>query len=260
MNTSSLETAKMPAQESARLSQSPWKLLAQAFGDPAHAAKKARRFFAAFAAYGDRAALKTRLERLHALGYLETIPNGVQIAVGALDMLRFWVVPASEDYYQQKGIDFRFHQLLRILDDPASLVDPIGLFSTPDTIIGHLMQVVHANPRYDLELLESWENGLEQLESEVVQMLAGTHPRAQTIGAIVEEPEYHARLLEYVRAYRRDHTAPAPLRQNIPTGRFAEIEKTFGSLPTAFRYFASLPDTVGGALRHLLKVKTFQPN
>ena len=44
-------------------------------------------------------------------------------------MLRFWIVPAAEDYYQQKGIDFRFHQLLRFLDDPASLVDPIGLFS-----------------------------------------------------------------------------------------------------------------------------------
>src|SRR4029078_2214990 len=128
-------------------------------------------------------------------------------ALGAADMLRFWIVPAAEDYYRRKGIDSRFHELLRFLDDPASLVDPIGLFSTPDTIIGHLMQVVHANPRYDLELLESWENGLEQLESELVQMLAGTHPRAQTIGAIVEEPEYHARLLEYVRAYRRDHTA-----------------------------------------------------
>jgi len=33
-------------------------------------------------------------------------------------------------------------------------------------------------------------------------MIAGTHPRARSIGAIIEEPDYHARLLEYVREFR----------------------------------------------------------
>ena len=33
-------------------------------------------------------------------------------------------------------------------------------------------------------------------------MVAGTHPRARTIGAIVEDPGYHARLLDYVRRFR----------------------------------------------------------
>jgi hypothetical protein len=243
-----------------RLSQNPLTLIAQALGGPAAAGEKVRRFVAALGAYVDGAGLQRRLERLRALGYIERVPSRLQLAVGAADMLRFWIVPAAEDYYQQKGIDFRFHQLLRFLDDPASLVDPIGLLSQPGVIIGHLMQVVHANPRYDLELLESWDDGLARLEVELVQMLDGTHPRAASIGAIVEEPEYHARLLEYVRAYRRDHTAPPLLRDNVASGKFADVEQTFGTLPSAFRYFLRLPDTVGGALRHLLQVRTFQAN
>ena len=243
--------------QTARLSQGPIRLLAQAVGPPSVARAKVRRLGGALRAYVDANGLTNRLERLRALGYIEAIPSRLQLAVGALDMLRFWIVPAARDYYEEKGIDFRFHQLLRFLDDPASLVDPIGLLSQPEVIIGHLMQVVHANPRYDLELLESWEDGLARLEDELIQMLEGSHPRARSIGAIVEEPEYHARLLEYVRAYRRDHAAPPLLRVNVASGKFADVEEQFGSLPAAFRYFLRLPNTLGGALSHLIKVRTF---
>jgi hypothetical protein len=244
--------------EAARLKQKPLALITQTLGSPSQAREKAHRFVTALAAYADGEGLSRRLERLRRLGYIDTVPSRLQLALGAADMLRFWIVPAAEDYYRKKGIDFRFHQLLRFLDDPASLLDPIGLFSRPEVIIGHLMQVVHANPRYDLELLESWEDGLEQLEAELLQMLAGTHPRAASIGAIVEEPEYHARLLGYVRAYRRDHAAPPLLRDNI--SNFAEVEQIFGTVPSAFRYFARLPNSLAGALRHLYKNRTFQPN
>jgi hypothetical protein len=245
--------------QTARTRERPLRLIRQAVGSPSVARAKQRRLRGALAAYADGNGLTNRLERLRALGYLEAIPSRLQLAVGALDMLRFWIVPAARDYYEGKGIDFRFHQLLRFLDDPASLVDPIGLLSQPEVIIGHLMQVVHANPRYDLELLESWEDGLLRLEDELVQMLNGSHPRARSIGAIVEEPEYHARLLEYVRAYRRDHEAPPPLRVNVASGKFAAIERQFGSLPAAFRYFIRLPNTIGGALAHLIKTRTFTP-
>lgn len=242
-----------------RLRERPLRLLARAIGGPSQAREKSRRLWTALSAYRDGRGLTERLERLRALGYIESVPSRAQLALGAIDMLRFWIVPAAEDYYRQMGIDFRFHQLLRFLDDPASLVDPIGLLSTPEVIIGHLMQVVHANPRYDLELLESWDGGLARLEDEIVAMLAGTHPRAASIGAIVEEPEYHARLLGYVRAYRRDHSAPAPLRVNVAGGRFADVERTFGSLPSAFRYFARLPDGLAGAVAHLVRVRRFSP-
>ncbi|MCA9712863.1 MAG: alpha/beta hydrolase, partial [Myxococcales bacterium] len=71
--------------------------------------------------------------------------------------------------------------------------------------------------------------GLEELERQVESMLAGTHPRAVSIGAIVEEPDYHARLLRYVRAYRAHPDTEAPLRENIAADpHWQQLERTFG--------------------------------
>ena len=140
------------------------------------------------------------------------------------------------------------------------MADPVGFFSTRDGIIGHLMQVVHANPVYDLELLGMYPDGHDELERQLEQMVAGTHPRARAIGAIVEEPEYHARLLEFVRAWRRDPGIPPLLRGNVAASPvFGEIEKTFGSLRGAMRYFCKLPTTAAAALRHIRTVRTFTP-
>jgi hypothetical protein len=223
-------------------------------------AGKVRRLAAALATYLDRPGLEDRLRRLHELGYVERVPNRVQLVVGSIDMLRFWISPAAADYYRDKGIDFRFHQLLRILDEPASMIDPTGFLSTRDNIIGHVMQVVHANPCYDLQLLESHEDGLDELERQIQEMIDGTHPRAASIGAIVEEPDYHARLLDYVREYRRTRDAEAPLRGNVVANpRFRLIERTFGTLPGAMRYFASLPRSPVAGAWHLLTVNEFRP-
>jgi hypothetical protein len=246
------------AQAPARLQESPLSLLRQAAGTPREMAGKARRLGQALVAFLDGRDLDARLRRLSELGYIERVPNRIQLMVGARDMLRFWIVPAAAEYYEQKGIDFTFHQVLRFLDEPASLVDPTGFLSTRDNIIGHLMQVVHANPAYDLQLLESHEDGLEELERQVEQMIAGTHPRARSIGAIVEDPDYHQRLLGYVREFRRHRDAEAPLRDNVTANeKFRAIERTFGTLPNAMRYFASLPPDVKGAIRHLRTVHAF---
>ena len=89
------------------------------------------------------------------------------------------------------------------------MIDPVGLLSDRDTIVGHVMQVVHLNPIFDLQLIQMFDDGLEDFERQVEAMLAGTHPRHRTIAAIVEEPDYHARLLDYVRRFRADpDTAP----------------------------------------------------
>jgi hypothetical protein len=242
----------------ARMKESPWKLLRQAAGTPRDMAGKARRLGQALLAFANGRELDARMQRLAELGYIERVPNRIQLVVGARDMLRFWIVPAAAEYYEQKGIDFTFHQVLRFLDEPASLVDPTGFLSTRDNIIGHLMQVVHANPAYDLQLLESHEGGLEELERQVEAMIAGTHPRARSIGAVVEDPDYHRRLLEYVREFRRQRDAEAPLRDNVTANeRFRAIERTFGTLPNAMRYFASLPSDVKGAIHHLRTVQEF---
>jgi hypothetical protein len=188
----------------------------------------------------------------------ERAPTRAQLFAGSVDMVRFFIVPAADDYYRRRGISFQFHQLLRFLDEPASLADPVGLFSTRDGIIGHLMQVVHANPVYDLQLLSTLDDGLDQLEAQLESMLAGTHPRARSIGAIVEEPDYHRKLLAFVRAWRRDPSTPPLLRVNVAED--AELrarDRTFGSLPAAMRYFGRLPPDWPAALRHVRTTRHF---
>lgn len=251
--TTAASTEKTP-----RHTASSMQLLASALGSPSSMAGKLGRFAALLSGYARPRQLDERLARLHSLGLIDAIPTKIQLILGSRDMFRFWVVPASAQYYEHQNINFTFHQLLRILDEPASLADPVGFFSTRDAIIGHLMQVVHANPRYDLELLTMHEDGLIELERQIEQMIAGTHPRAAAIAAIIEEPDYHERLLDYTRRFREDPAAAAPLRSNVSGSEyFQKLEKTFGSLRTAMRYFCRLPSEPLAAARHALSVKEF---
>lgn len=241
-----------------RISKSPWDLVRQTMGDPRAFAVKLRQLATALHGYGRTEQVEARLRRLVELGYIDRIPTRLQRMVGAIDMMRFFIVPAAADYYAMKGLDFRFHTFLRFLDDPASLIDPTGFNSTRDAIIGHVMQVVHANPHYDFQLLESFPDGLEQMERQVADVLAGSHPRTASILAIVEDPHYHERLLEHIRAFRLDPTVPPLLRENITANpHFADIERTFGTVPNAMKYFARMPATPRAAARHLLKVREF---
>jgi len=241
-----------------RLSQDPLTLLASALGPPSVWSGKLRRLVEILAAYRRGDVVDKRLSALHRQGVIERIPTQLQLIVGAIDMLRFWISPAAADYYAQQGISYGFHQLLRFLDEPASLGDPVGLLSTRDGIIGHLMQVVHANPVYDLQLLQMFEDGLDELERQLSAMLIGKHPRSRSILAIVEEADYHQRLLDFVREYRRDKEAAPLLRKNVASQpEFMRLESVFGSMTGAFRYFAVLPSTPLAALRHVLTVRTF---
>ena len=59
-----------------------------------------------------------------------------------------------------------------------------------------------------------------------------------------------------MRAFRRDPARPPPLLGAALRG-FDALERTFGAVPAAMRYFAGLPATVPGALAHLLLVRRF---
>lgn len=242
----------------ARLQERPIRLIRRAMGDKSTRRQKARKLLSALRHFGDERQVAPRLRRLQELGWIEQIPTRTQRIIGAIDMSRFFIIPCADDYYRTKGINFYFHTLLRLLDDPASLIDPTGFNSSRDTIIGHVLQVVHANPDYDLQLLESFEDGLAEMESQVLALLAGTHPRTQSLLATVEDPEYHARLLQHVRAFRAGRRAAPLVRDNIAAdAHFQRLERTFGELPSAMRYFTKLPKTPLGALRHLLTVREF---
>jgi hypothetical protein len=241
-----------------RRTASPWRLLQQAAGGPLVMAHKLRRLARTGRGYGNQSELRRRLERVVAGRISDESPTNVQLFTGAADMLRYWNSPAAAEYYASMGIDYGLHQVLRFLDEPSSIVDPVGFFSTKDGIIGHLMQTVHANPQYDLELLEMFDDGVDELERQVEMMLTGTHPRRESIHAIVEEPDYHARLLEYTRSFKKNpHTTP-PIRANVATNpHWRDIERTFGSLRTSMRYFCRLPKEPTKAARHMLTVKEF---
>lgn len=248
----------MPPEGPARLTRSPISLIAQAVGDRHAVLGKLTRLVQGLADYGAGGDVEGKLLRLKALGIIDAIPTNTQLAVGGIDMLRFWISPAAADYYESQGINYSFHQLLRFLDEPASLIDPVGFFSTEDGIIGHLMQVVHANPVYDLQLLELFDGGHENLVRQLHDMLSGTHARQASIGAIVEEADYHRRLLEFVIAWRRDPTIPPLLRSNVANKReLSALERTFGSLTTSMRYFARMPRTPLTGAAHLLTTRTF---
>ena len=246
------------AGKTARHTESSWQLLTRAAGGPAIFAKKLARLARVIAAYGNGQELDRRLEKLVASGIIENAPTPMQLVVGSVDMLRFWISPAAAEYYASIGIDYGFHQVLRFLDEPSNVADPVGFFSTKEGIIGHLMQVVHANPRYDLELLGMWDDGVDELERQIESMLDGTHPRRNSINAVVEEADYHARLLEYTRSFKKNPHIAAPVRANVAANEhWQDIERTFGSLRTSMRYFCRLPTNPVEAGRHILIVKQF---
>ncbi len=243
-----------------RLTASRWTLARAALGGPRQVAGKLARLGRTLRLWLSPAEIDRRLSQLEARGYVDRRPTRLQLVFGSLDMLRFVIEPAARDYYRQRGIDFGFHQLLRVLDDPVSMIDPTGFLSDRDTIIGHVMQVVHLNPIYDLQLLQMFPDGLDALERQVEAMLDGSHPRARTIGAIVEEPDYHHRLLDYVRRYRRDPSAAALVRADQTLRDdpyFAAAERTFATLPGFIAYCHRLPTDFGTLARRLRALRQF---
>jgi hypothetical protein len=242
-----------------RTQASPWTLLRTALGGPRELAGKAGRLARTARLWLARGEVERRLETLAARGLAPARPTRLQLLFGGLDMLRFMIEPGSRDYYQKLGISFGFHQLLRVLDDPVSMIDPTGFLSERDTIVGHLMQVTHLNPIYDVQLLQCFPDGLDALEGQLEQMLAGTHPRQRTIGAIIEDADYHRRLLAYVRAYRADPGAAPPVREQTLRAdpHFAAAERTFATLPGYLAYCAALPRDLASLWRRLRALDRF---
>lgn len=252
----------MSAQVPSRFSERPITLIRRTIGTRKQVRGKLERAGYALANYMFPRRIEERLQRLRTLGYVGSDPNRTQLIFGSLDMFRFFIIPCAADYYRSKDISFAFHALLRVLDDPASMMDPTGFMSHRDAIIGHLMQVTHADPIYDLQLLAAIPDGLEELERQLLALMDGTHPRAESIGAIIEDPQYHERLLAHVREFKADPANCKPLlRDNVANNPyFAHIANTFGDLPSAMGYFASLPDRPLPALIRLFRVRKFPKN
>jgi hypothetical protein len=203
-----------------------------------------------------------RLQRLKQIGFIEQIPSQKQLWFGAYDMLRYFISPGAASYYKTKNINFTFHQVLRFLNDPSGISDPIGIRVPRDTIICHLLEVVHANPVYDLQLLDQFDDGLAEMEKQTQQMLDKTHPRYNSIMAITEDKNYHALLLNYVKTYRMNPAARQMIRASgaaRENAHFLLAECMFGTLPSAFRYFNRLPNSFFELWKHARNEKSILP-
>lgn len=216
---------------------------------------KAHRLARALVAFVDFGELGTRLARLQRAGVIEHSPGRWQLVTGIVDMLRFWVFPHAGAYHEQQDFGLAFYQFVRFLAEPASIVDPVGLFTDEPVLIGHVMRVAHDNPQYDLQLLQMFEHGVDKLVGQLDAVLAGTHPHAAAFRSLVEEPDYQARLRAYLDVWRRDPTSPFVRGADVAS----DAERTFGTVTVSVRYMNRLPRAALGALWHLATTRTLSP-
>lgn len=252
----------MEATQTYRTNASPVELLRAAIGGPAEIRGKIDRAEQTFRTWRNRGELRRRLTRLKELGYIEELPTLPQLAVGALDTFRYFLIPGSDDFYQQNDINFTFHQILRWLDDPVSMLDPIGIVSERDVIIGHMLQVIHHDPIYDLQLLQMFPDGLEEMERQTEQIIAGTHPRSRTLRATIEDVNYYPVLLEKIRTFRTDPHVKRLAQEDffrLKGKNFKRAELTFSTLAGLLAYCARLPKSPAALARHVIFNRVIPP-
>jgi hypothetical protein len=170
-------------------------------------------------AYLRPSVLRRRFERLRELGHVDVVPTWAQAVIAGRDQM---MISASEEtklFYASQGIPWIFHNARRFLSGPATMLDPIGLFSPRETIVEHVLQTFHRHPVYDLVLLHAHEGGIEAMARAAEAVNAGTHPHARALRSLIEDGSYHARLPSEVAAFAADPLEPARL---IPEGLVAD--------------------------------------
>jgi hypothetical protein len=202
-------------------------------------------------AYFRPALLRRRLERLRALGHIDVVPTWAQAVLAGRDQMMLSASEETKLFYRSQGIPWIFHNARRFISGPATMLDPIGLFSPRDTIVEHVLQTFHRHPVYDLVLLRSHEGGVEEMSRQADQVSAGTHPHQRALTSLIEDGSYHARLPGEIAAFRADlHQAARP----IPPGLVADAHMMltmdqFKDIRGYTNYASRLPATVGRALR-----------
>ncbi|MFL5305333.1 MAG: hypothetical protein ACJ8F1_08970 [Polyangia bacterium] len=165
--------------------------------------------------------VRRRLERLRALGHIDTLPTVPQLLVAGRDQMIVGAAAETKMFYESQGIPWVFHNLRRFISGPATMLDPIGLFSPRDAIIEHVLQTFHRHPLYDLVLLRAHEGGLEEMARQAQQVAAGTHPHQRALTSLIEDGSYHARLPADIAAFAAEPNAPA---RPLPDGLVEDPE------------------------------------
>jgi hypothetical protein len=249
---SQLQRATAPAW----LGRSRWSLLRDVLGGWRQTRDRLVQLAALIAALFRPRLVRERLERLRALGHIDVLPTTAQLLVAARDQMFLSATAETKLFYASQGIPWVFHNVRRLLSGPATMLDPVGLFSPRDAIIHHVLQTFHRHPVYDLVLLRSFPDGVDEMERQAEQVAAGTHPHQRALASLIEDGSYHRRLPDEIRAFKADPLAPArPIPPGLVDDRSLMLAMDqFKDLRGTARYAARLPVGAGGALRAWLAV------
>jgi len=160
--------------------------------------------------------VRERVSRLRDLGHCEVVPTLSQLLVASRDQLSFSLGADTKEFYKAQGIPWGYHNFRRFLAYPTTMMDPVGLFSSRDTIIQHVLQTFHRHATYDLVLLSGHENGVEEMQRQLNQLAAGTHLHQRSLDALVEDGSYHDRLRKDVAEFAENpHVDPRPIPEGL---------------------------------------------
>lgn len=173
------------------------------------------------AAYFRPALVRRRLQRLRELGHIDVVPSLAQLLVAGRDQIMMSASEETKIFYRSQGIPWVFHNLRRFIAGPATMLDPVGLFSPRETIVHHVLQTFHRHPIYDLVLLRAHEAGVEEMAVQADQIVAGAHPHQRALASLIEDGGYHARLPREIAAIRADPHQPA---RPLPDGLVGDAE------------------------------------
>jgi hypothetical protein len=208
--------AKQGATLPAWLGLSAWRLLIHAIGGWRQNWDKLHQLIALGVAFFRPALVSKRLSRLRDLGHIDVLPSLPQLLVAGRDQI---IVSASEEtklFYKSQGIPWLWHNLRRFIAGPATMLDPVGLFSPRETIIHHVLQTFHRHPIYDFVLLRAHEGGLEEMRKQIALLLEGKHPHQKAFTTLIEDGAYHARLPHELDAFEKNPLVPArPIPQGL---------------------------------------------
>jgi len=222
--------------------RSRWGLLRDVIGGVRQNWDKLRQLVSLLSAYFRPRLVRRRLERLRALGHVDTTPTIAQLLVAGRDQMMVSAAEETKLFYRSQGIPWVFHNLRRFISGPATMLDPIGFFAPRDAIVHHVLQTFHRHPLYDLVLLRAHEGGVEAMEAQARQIIEGTHPHQRALTSLIEDGAYHARLPRDIAAFEEDPHRPA---RPIPSGLVTQAElmlamDQFKDVPGFVRYAARL--------------------
>src|SRR5215212_1536514 len=125
------------------LGRSRWRLLADVLVGWRQLRDRVVQLAGLVAAFFRPRLVRERMQRLAALGHVDVVPTTAQLLVAARDQMMLSATAETKLFYESQGIPWVFHNVRRLLSGPATMLDPVGLFSPRDAIIHHVLQTFH---------------------------------------------------------------------------------------------------------------------